>query len=248
MIWTAEMDDFMRGFVPGHQEREIAAAFAERFGVELSRAQLRNRKSRLGLKSGTHGGRFETGRVPHTTGRRAGEWASADGRARMARTQFKPGNVPANARRTPVGSERVTKDGYVQVKVAERPRLHGGRPSNDNWVMKHVLEWERANGRPVPKGCCVLFADRDKRNFDPANLVLATRGQMGVINKMGLRYSDARTLRACLSIADLKMAQTRAVLREPRACRDCGAEFKPRYDRQARCEACIAARKRKRKP
>lgn len=64
-----EYDGFLREFTAGHSEREIIAAFRERFGVTLTEAQLGNRKAKLGLRSGTAGGRFEKGNVPHNKGR-----------------------------------------------------------------------------------------------------------------------------------------------------------------------------------
>ena len=48
MKWTEEMNAWFAAFVPGHEEHEIAAAFKQRFGVELTRSQVKNRKNHLG--------------------------------------------------------------------------------------------------------------------------------------------------------------------------------------------------------
>lgn len=200
-----EYDAFLRSFVPGHTETECIDAFRDEFGVELTTPQLANRKIKLGVKSGTHGGRFEPGNVPANKGRRRDEWMSEESQEICRRTQFAKGLMPHNT--APVGSERVTADGYIEVKVAERPR---GRSAHDNWVPKARLVWEQANGRKVPDGRIVLFADGDPRNLDPGNLVLETRAQHGTITAKGIAYADAGTHATACAIADLTMAAGRA--------------------------------------
>jgi len=60
----------------------------------------------------------------------------------------------ALARYLPVGSERVTKDGYIQRKVSDEPTFY------KRWRFVHVLTWEAAHG-PVPKGHVVSFKNGD---------------------------------------------------------------------------------------
>jgi len=158
----------MRAFVPGHTETEIRAAFAERFGVELSVSQVADRKHALGVRSGTHGGRFVKGQhagVPMDERHRAAFLDSG------RRTRFRKGQVPANL--VPVGSERVSK-GYVWVKVREHYDPDGHNDWRDLWVPKHRHVWELGHG-PLPAGSMVVFADHDTRNFDPGNLVAMTK-------------------------------------------------------------------------
>lgn len=59
MRWTDDMLGFMRDYVPGHTEGEIRAAFRERFGIVLTDSQIGNAKTRLGVRSGTCGGKVE---------------------------------------------------------------------------------------------------------------------------------------------------------------------------------------------
>jgi hypothetical protein len=61
---------------------------------------------------------------------------------------FTPGNRPHTWR--PVGSTRVSKDGYLQ-----RKRTDTGYPPRD-WVAVHRTVWEAAHG-PVPAGSVVVF-------------------------------------------------------------------------------------------
>lgn len=63
---------------------------------------------------------------------------------RSAETQFKTGKMPHNHK--PVGHERISKDGYLERKIAE--------PKTFKAV--HVMVWEQEHG-PVPKGHAVTF-------------------------------------------------------------------------------------------
>lgn len=85
-------------------------------------------------------------------------------------TQFKKGNKPHTW--LPIGSERVTKDGYLERKLTDT-----GVTRHD-WKPVSHIEWEKHNGRPVPKGHAVIFRDGDKRNFAPANLELISRADL----------------------------------------------------------------------
>jgi len=202
-VWTPERDGFMRAFVPGHTEPEIRAAFEERFGVELTVSQVANRKHALGVRSGTHGGRFEPGHESANKGRTWDEFMSPESQERSRATQFRPGLMPHNGHQ-PLGTERVSKDGYVEVKVARRKR--DPRSAHDNWVPKHRLVWEQANGRPVPDGSVVVFADHDRGNFDPDNLVLMTLAEHGILSAHGPGYADRDTCLAARQCARLTLA------------------------------------------
>lgn len=81
--------------------------------------------------------------------------------------QFKPGHKPHTW--LPIGSERVTKDGYLQRKLTDT-----GYPPRD-WVPVSHIEWEKHHGKPVPKGHAVIFRDGNSQNFAPANLELISR-------------------------------------------------------------------------
>lgn len=124
----------------------------------------------------------------------------------------------------PVGTERVGKDGYVVVKVRERATVP---MSKDNWRLKHVWEYEKAHG-PVPEGHVVYFADGDRRNFDPDNLVAVPRSLVGIMNGPGMpRWHDAESLEACIALATLKRKQAEVRAKAPRTCGVCGRKFVP---------------------
>lgn len=125
-------------------------------------------------------------------------WRAANGR------QSRRGNGGGRLdRRKPVGYEREAK-GYVLVKVAPEATVP---QSKDNWRLKHVVEWERANGRKVPEGHMVMFADGDRRNFDPSNLVAVPRTVIGLLNGPDApEWHDADTLRSAVACCSLDHA------------------------------------------
>ena len=147
--------------------------------------------------------------------------------------------------RVPVGTERVSKDGYIVVKVREEAAVP---MSKDNWVLKHVHVYEQAHGS-VPDGCSVYFADGDRRNFDPDNLVAVPRRLVGILSGGSIpRWHDAESLKACVALAELKSAQARVMARAVRTCGVCGARFVPDEAHVASgvtkirtCPACLAA-------
>lgn len=134
------------------------------------------------------------------------------------------------------------KDGYIQVKV----KLHSNAEGRwNNYRYKHVLIWEQANGRHIPPKTAIIFADGDKRNFDPDNLVAVPRRTLLVINRHHIPYFDRTSLEAAIKIAEIRMEANRLELAQPRICKECGAEFKPGFKNQVRCRECIDARRRK---
>lgn len=202
--WDAERDAWLASNVPGRSEREILDGFERLFGVRLTRGQLRNRMTRLGVRQGVNKSSFRPGHPAANKGVPWDEWMPAESRERCRATQFHAGNRPHNWR--PVGTERLTKDGYVEVKVREAP---SGRKANDNWVPKARLVWEREHGA-VPDGMIVVFLDGDRANFDPENLGLETRAQHAVIQRSHSPYCDEGSHEVAKAIADLRSAASRA--------------------------------------
>lgn len=210
MRWTADMDACFREIVPGRSESEIADLFEDRFGIHLTPSMIGNRKTRLGIRSGTVGGRFEPGCEPANKGRTWDEMGlSPEAQARCRATCFGAGEEPPNGARVPTGAERTSKDGYVEVKVKRFSDTPG---ANQCWRAKHQIVWEEANGRPVPPSSMIVFADRDKRNFDPDNLVCVPRAEWAVIAKKGIGYRDRDTLLAAVAVAKLARVARRAEL------------------------------------
>ena len=237
-MWPPDRVEWLRGFAPGHNIYEIIDEFERLYGIRMTKCSMKNAKLRYGARSGTNVGQFQKGQEPANKGRTWDEMGVSErARANCRKGQFKKGQMPHNAVDKPIGSERTDPDGYVLVKVAERPT----RPDrNDNWVFKQRLVYEREVG-PIPDGHMVVFADHDRLNFDPSNLVVVPRDLWATISRKHIAYWDAESLETAMNIARLVSARHAAQCR-PRECRKCGAVFKPRYAHQRMCDACLDAR------
>lgn len=180
-IWTEKEDNLLRELAPGRTVYEISEEL-RKHGINRTPAQVRNRKKYLGITSGQ--------------AQRPSEKSRA--------TQFKPGSLPHNTK--PIGYERLSKSGYIEVKVKMRPTaLPDGKRCNDNFVPKHKLVWEAANG-PVPEGCIVVFKDGNKQNITLENLACITRKQNAVLNHAHIRCDNPDAFELCLAMADIKSA------------------------------------------
>lgn len=180
-IWTEEEDNLLRELAPGRTIYEISEEL-RKLGIDRTSAQVRNRKKYLGITSGQVQRPSEKSRA----------------------TQFKAGNLPHNTK--PIGYERLSKSGYIEVKVKMRPTaLPDGKRCNDNFVPKHKLVWEAANG-PVPEGCIVVFKDGNKQNITLENLSCITRRQNAIMNRGHIRCDNPDAFEACLAMADIKSA------------------------------------------
>lgn len=180
-IWTEKEDNLLRELAPGRTVYEISEEL-RKHGINRTPAQVRNRKKYLGITSGQVQRPSEKSRA----------------------TQFKPGSLPHNAK--PIGYERLSKSGYIEVKVKMRPTAQpDGKRCNDNFVPKHKLVWEAANG-PVPEGCIVVFKDGNKQNITLENLACITRKQNAVLNHAHIRCDNPDAFESCLAMADIKSA------------------------------------------
>jgi hypothetical protein len=65
-----------------------------------------------------------------------------------------------------VGSERINVNGYIEIKTAE-PNI---------WRPKHKVIYESMYGK-IPASHIIVFADGDKLNLNPDNLILMSRRQ-----------------------------------------------------------------------
>lgn len=218
--WTADEVAWFVGYVPGHSESEISAEHERLFGEPLTESQIGNAKHRHGVKSGTHGGRFSKGQKAWNKGKKQTEFMSLEAIERTKATRFRKGQV--HDRRDgwlkPVGYERVDREGYTWVKVRDSRSdgIQRNEPGhhNENYRLKHHVVWERLNG-PIPPSTMIVFADRDKSNFDHGNLVAVPRRLWCRISQMHMEYHDRESLEACVMRARLHaaMSEKRKALR-----------------------------------
>lgn len=172
--YTEEEHKFLQSFIPGHTYKEIVAEYNKRFSEPITETRVKGYMANHKINNGLTG-RFKKGHIPANKG------THPPTVGRMAETQFKKGGLPNNTK--PIGYERVTKDGYIEVKIKMRP----SNPScNDNFKLKHRLVWEEARG-PIPKGCKIIFLDGNRQNCVLENLALITNAEHLQMTRQGLR-------------------------------------------------------------
>ena len=104
---------------------------------------------------------FKKGQVSRNKGLKQAEYMSPESIEICKKSQFKAGHLPHNTKYN--GHERLTKDGYIEVRVKPGKYVH-----------KHRLIYEQHFGK-IPKGMIVIFADGNSANFEPSNLKCISR-------------------------------------------------------------------------
>lgn len=162
MRWTPALDEQLSSLYPDNKTEVVA----EIMGVK--RSKVYSRATTLGIKksaeflASVHSGRvqrcqqhpnivatrFQPGAVPWNKG------TNFKAGGRSADTRFKKGEMSGAAQHNylPIGSLRISKDGYLERKVTDNPALMPAR----RWTAVHRLIWEAAHG-PVPAKHVVRF-------------------------------------------------------------------------------------------
>ncbi|HCC10124.1 MAG TPA: HNH endonuclease [Atlantibacter hermannii] len=159
-VHSPEMRAWMRANYMLTADR-LAVAFNHKFGCSRTPEQVHAFRKQMGLRTGRTGS-FEKGHTPFNAGTK--------GVMKPNSGSFQRGARPSNHR--PVGSERVSVDGYVELKVAEP----------NTWKLKHREVWKNRHGN-IPVGMCVTFKDNNPLNCALDNLELITRAEHAVFNK-----------------------------------------------------------------
>ena len=181
-IWSDEEKQHLAEITPGRGYKEIQSMMSCKFGFDYTHHQIKGAITRNKLNTGRTG-RFEKGHATWNKGTK--------GLTKANVTSFKKGQKSHNYK--PVGSERITKDGYCEIKVSDTGR---------RWKSKHLVVYEKHHGK-VPKGSAVIFLDGDKRNFDIDNLYLVTRSKLAMLNKNSLIQKDAELTKTAINVVDL---------------------------------------------
>ena len=207
--WDGEKLAYMAEIIPGHEEREISDLFERRYGVPLTEGRINHIKTRLGIRSGTHGGRWEKGHPSHNKGRKWEEYLSEEAQARCRENTFRKGSVPPNYK-PGLGHTRTGKKGEVLVKVREH--REPGKPNT--YEPRSRVVWEEHNG-PIPPGHVVRHIDGDSANDDIANLRCVSQRANRYLNQ---RYARARlsaeTFDSMVRVAELTFAMQDAMRKE----------------------------------
>jgi hypothetical protein len=186
--YTEEEHKFLRTFIPGHTYKEIVAEYNRRFSEPITETRVKGYMANHKINNGLTG-RFKKGHIPANKG------THPKTVGRMGETQYKKGNLPHNTK--PIGYERLSRDGYIEVKIAMRP---GDAKDGHNFVGKHRLVWEKAHG-PIPDGHKIIFLDGDKQNCNIENLALVSNAELLQMTRKGLKTENAELTKTVVLIA-----------------------------------------------
>jgi hypothetical protein len=153
------------------ERRGMHAAFCARFDrTDVSLTNINSLCKRKGWMTG-RSGQFHADQVPYNKGK------SMPYNANSAATQFKKGcrTGRANHIYKPIGTERLSKDGYLERKI------HDGQPRQSRWRAVHLVEWEAING-PIPNGMALKCLNGDKSNTNPSNWEAIPRAMLPRLN------------------------------------------------------------------
>lgn len=180
-LWSAEDDALLKERYPHQSTKSLAAELrrtvlsvnnrANKFGLKKTAEYLASPDA-CRLRRGDNVGaahRFPKGHVPANKGTRRPGWSPG----RMRETQFKKGVRQGVAERLwkPIGTERISRDGYLERKI------NNDLPLQRRWRAVHLIVWEEANG-PLPRGHAIAFKNGDKTDIRLENLECITRREL----------------------------------------------------------------------
>ncbi|MCI9434050.1 MAG: HNH endonuclease [Bacilli bacterium] len=199
MRYTIEQEQFLIANSFGRYSHELAELFNNKFKTDITVRDVVNFKRRNKLKSGVDC-RFKKGIVPFNKNKKWNDYMPLESQNNSLATTFKKGNIPKNHK--PLGSERIDKNGRVEIKVAEP----------NKWISKQNYIYQSKFG-PIPKNHKIIFADGNNRNFDCDNLILVSNKQQIVMNSKGLIKNDPQLTKIGISIANI-ILKTNEVIRK----------------------------------
>lgn len=189
--YTPEEEQLIRELYPNTRTQDIAARLGRHlssiyqaaYRLKLSKSpeflasDLAGRIQRGKQNPATLATQFKRGHTTWNAGKKGLTGHHPNTRA----TQFKPGRPPEEARNyRPIGSLRVCKDGYLEIKLNDTDPCTTRR-----WAALHRVVWEREVG-PVPEGCVITFKEgqftTEPDRIKPAILECITRGELAKRN------------------------------------------------------------------
>ena len=165
--WTDKEIKYIREIAPNTTIKDITKKMSEKFNYEFRQRQITAAMRRYDAHNGLNP-RFEKGITPWNKGKK-GQIPWNKGK------KMKPSIF-----RSEIGTEHIDPKGYTYVKI-ENP---------DIWKLKHHIIYEKHYGK-IEKGYCIIFADKNKSNFNIDNLVKIKNSELLALNTSGLFYEDA---------------------------------------------------------
>lgn len=188
--YTPDQAEFLVRMIPDNPFKVVVDEFNKKFEREITLSQVRayakNHKLRTGRDT-----RFKPGHIPCNKGKKQTEFMTSEAIEKTKATRFKKGQRSINWR--PVGSTRITKDGYIEIKVKD-PNI---------WKLMHRVVWEKENG-PLKKNEAIMFLDGNKTNCELSNLKKIKRKDLVRYNHRGIRYDNPALTDAYMNVIQLE--------------------------------------------
>lgn len=173
-MWTEEEKAYIRKIHKGKKCNEIIDLMEKKFNETYKINQIKGILARENLKTDVDT-RFKKGHIP---------WHKKE-------KVFKE-KTKRKCNQAAIGAEIITKQGYISIK-AEQPNV---------WELKHRYIYKKYKGE-IPPGYLVIFADKNNRNFDIDNLILVSRKQAVILNRLNLINDNAELTKVGINVANL---------------------------------------------
>lgn len=186
--YTIEVKDYLKNNHKGKSIIELSKEINEKFGLNTTPDNIQNLKSKIRIREGfvfepaRNDGCIKKGHIPKNKGKKWDEYMSKESQAKAMKTTFKKRNISAN--NVPIGTERITKDGYIEIKIKDGNL-------NKNWVLKHRYIYEQHYGK-IPKNCKIIFLDGNRSNLNISNLKMISSAEELIMNRKKLRFNDEK--------------------------------------------------------
>ncbi len=162
---------------------------AERLGMTEGQVNARGWKLKLKkteefMRTHSAKGYFKKGHNSFNKGRKQTEYMSAEAIKRTAKTRFKKGNIPPNAKE---------KDGVIVIRKGHTGRNE--RPSKwirlslGKWQELSRYTWEKKYGK-IKKGMIITFKDGNPLNCTLKNMEMISRAENALRNSASLNLSN----------------------------------------------------------
>ncbi|RYF07985.1 MAG: HNH endonuclease [Comamonadaceae bacterium] len=161
--WTPHQLKLLRELYPDHTAASVSLVLGRETGSVYRKANELGLSKSEAFQQSTASGRIRRGRTdprmvatqikPGAEPWNKGVKGSTGLHENSKRTQFKKGRAASESRNyVPIGSLRISKDGYLERKVTDDPALAPTR----RWTAVHRLVWQATNGA-IPPGHIVVF-------------------------------------------------------------------------------------------
>lgn len=188
-MFSKEEKEYLLKIYKGRTCKEVVTLINLKFETDHKWEEVQGFKSRNKLRSEIDS-RFKKGIIPHNKEKKWDEYLTKEQQEKAKQTCFKKGHIPKHKKE--IGAERITIDGYIEVKIAEP----------NKWALKHRLVYEETYGK-IPKGMNLIFADGNKLNLELDNLLLVTDNELLRMNRNKLIKEDKELTKSGLALTKL---------------------------------------------